>query len=1230
MHRPDETWHRLQQWTYGQAPSERLAAQILLADGFTNLDPSHPLGGRDGGKDAVMLLDGKRWIMAAHFPRCQQGFAKIKEKFGHDHAGVAANEAVGMAFVTNQELTEGERFMLKAAVAGPVEIYHLERVATILDQPSMRQVREQFLYIDGMHLSPEEIDALEDELRVRQQDEFGFLSTRGIPPDLRAGEPRLPIAELFVPLRVELPASGVIAGVVERLPPRERAVLNQRLGLHGVSRQTFVDIGRSFNVSPERIRQIEAASVKKIAHDLGNARGIAGLGLQLDHRATAELLRGRHQGLPVLDLLDARRLVVLGGPGSGKSTLTWYLTWAMSGRRAEVPPALPVRVAAAGFARALMNEPVELEGRLFALYPRHEAAIRRALADGTAFVIVDGLDEVTDPQLQARLQDVVNQFLADPAYAETSVLITSRIVGFHPTGPMGELPRVTLAPLSRDEIERFLLAWFGRLDNMDAEAMTTGLLARLDADARMLELAGTPLLLTVLALLLARHEDLPSERAQLYAAATETLLHSWPGQRGRELSFDTVPRWLAPLAREALLVPRAAGVPEEEVMDVLVASWQKLFGDPPTASRERTRQLLHEVRDDSGLLSVTGHTPEGMRVWDFLHRSFAEYLVARDLAERHLRDGDDPLGLAHDEAWREVVLMLFGELGRVRPAAVGPLLRRLATMGSTRWEGTLRRDLRLAVSVLARDVPCEDAGALVKEALAVWSRTMIAPLRQDLATLLRALLDTRHTSLLARCAADVPLSAEQTVEVGRWLRGAERQTLLTPLLDTAVQAVADEAAFALPAIERLRARLSELDGSVALRAAVAISQHDAPAAIPALVRLARDADEDVAERALRALAGLQAPEVGAAAEQLLDLADRYEFRPLLDRLASGGKVTEERMIAAATKPGPRREGALAVLRARASPAVRAFGRRLAASDDIIARLEGMKLSGDEASRTALLRGALREPSSPAHVHAALELLRDEQDADLALAALTEVAHDAAHPKVLTACDELVELEPDSAVAALAEVLRTASEAADRQEAAYLLSLVSEHGGASVLASVLRDPDKVVSLTAVRALVTTVDARGLAPMIDLVLSEGIHVDVLLTVAARGPQSDVLETALTLLRTDDVRRRRLGARLLAISSDAAAPRHAMPLIDDKDATVRCAAAWTLAFSPAMPGGAELAARLGAMLDDQQPIEDPPLGRIDASLQPGEAKPVWCCADIAYRLTEEQPAVLEVSRR
>ena len=107
-YRWDETWHRLREWTNGQAPSERLAAQILLHEDYKNLDPSHPLGGKDGGKDAVCQKGDQKWLMAVYFPRGQQDFKEIEKKFLDDLKGVKTNTADALAFVTNQELRLAE------------------------------------------------------------------------------------------------------------------------------------------------------------------------------------------------------------------------------------------------------------------------------------------------------------------------------------------------------------------------------------------------------------------------------------------------------------------------------------------------------------------------------------------------------------------------------------------------------------------------------------------------------------------------------------------------------------------------------------------------------------------------------------------------------------------------------------------------------------------------------------------------------------------------------------------------------------------------------------------------------------------------------------------------------------------------------------------------------------------------------------------------------------------
>jgi hypothetical protein len=86
-----------------------LAARLLPFEGYEHIDPSHPLGGPDGGKDVCCKKDGKDFIVAVYFPRGQRDFREVRQKFEADIEKVKAQGAHGFLFFTNQELTLGER-----------------------------------------------------------------------------------------------------------------------------------------------------------------------------------------------------------------------------------------------------------------------------------------------------------------------------------------------------------------------------------------------------------------------------------------------------------------------------------------------------------------------------------------------------------------------------------------------------------------------------------------------------------------------------------------------------------------------------------------------------------------------------------------------------------------------------------------------------------------------------------------------------------------------------------------------------------------------------------------------------------------------------------------------------------------------------------------------------------------------------------------------------------------
>lgn len=144
----DETQRRLLDWREGQTPSEYLAALILDAEGYGDIDPSHPLGGPDDGRDGHCTKNGESWTWAVYFPRGQHDLRVIETKLTADIEAARKHNPKGIVFVTNQELRLSERDKLRTLGGDlPVEIIHLYRVATILDRPPMARVRQQYLKI---------------------------------------------------------------------------------------------------------------------------------------------------------------------------------------------------------------------------------------------------------------------------------------------------------------------------------------------------------------------------------------------------------------------------------------------------------------------------------------------------------------------------------------------------------------------------------------------------------------------------------------------------------------------------------------------------------------------------------------------------------------------------------------------------------------------------------------------------------------------------------------------------------------------------------------------------------------------------------------------------------------------------------------------------------------------------------------------------------------------------
>ena len=105
--------------------------------------------------------------------------------------------------------------------------------------------------VDSLKRSAQAPVSLERPVGDEQQSEFGQLIV-----DERAESP--------YERAVEVLTKDALREALENLSYRERRVLELRYGLGGEHPRTLEEVGRTFNVTRERIRQIENQSLKKL------------------------------------------------------------------------------------------------------------------------------------------------------------------------------------------------------------------------------------------------------------------------------------------------------------------------------------------------------------------------------------------------------------------------------------------------------------------------------------------------------------------------------------------------------------------------------------------------------------------------------------------------------------------------------------------------------------------------------------------------------------------------------------------------------------------------------------------------------------------------------------------------------------------------------------------------------------------------------------------------------
>jgi predicted NACHT family NTPase len=376
--------------------------------------------------------------------------------------------------------------------------------------------------------------------------------------------------------------------------------------------------------------------------------------------------------VPGLDAVDRySKLMILGKPGSGKTTFLKYLAIQCSGEIFK-PELVPIFITLKDYAEApgqpnLLDYLIQLftaygvepttkvkTDFLNALWQGNASAVEQLLRQGRILVLLDGLDEVKAADNSRVLSQI--RYFAD-RFHKNPFVITCRIAAREYT--FERFTEVEVADFDDQQIATFTNKWFqAKQDPVKAERF----IQKLKEESRIRDLASSPLLLTLLCLVFEESGSFPSNRSELYKEGLDVLLKKWDVKRNIERK--QVYKNLSLKRKEDLLSQIALNTFEQgnyffkqkEVEREIVQYIRNL---PDANSAEDDLQLdseevLKSIESQHGLF-----VERARGIYSFSHLTFHEYFTARKIVSRLHTDPSWEQLTTHitEKRWREVFLL---------------------------------------------------------------------------------------------------------------------------------------------------------------------------------------------------------------------------------------------------------------------------------------------------------------------------------------------------------------------------------------------------------------------------------------------------------------------------------------------------------------------------------------------------------------------------------------------
>ncbi|MEU7589870.1 hypothetical protein AB0A95_26660 [Micromonospora sp. NPDC049230] len=433
---------------------------------------------------------------------------------------------------------------------------------------------------------------------------------------------------------------------------------------------------------------------------------------------------------------DCGRMVLVGGPGEGKSTLGQYLAQlhratllrsvseiALNEGYIPALPRIPFRVILKDYGQWIAQRPSmdPSQGALDKYICDHiESATSRKISpaelhevagQNPILLVLDGLDEVTDTALKKNLLEKITEFTdrcEKVLGADLQVLATTRPTGYSDQFDPRKYLHLRLLKLQPTQVADYVKRWCEakNFDEIKSKRILDSVYECL-ADAQISLLATTPLQVSILALIISSGGTPPRQREALFNEYLE-VIYKRETAKGKHI-IQSEKELLIGLHKYVGYVLHEDATRASSLSANLNATEYRShvakflrYHDPYSPAKHRAAELKAITTEAGERLVLIVEPVSGE--FGFELRSIQEFFAACHLADTSLTTEQRYLrfeAISRSVHWRNVALFFAGRVGRNYPGETANFLEVLRDVDRDSPDRFVRRGSRLALELAA-------------------------------------------------------------------------------------------------------------------------------------------------------------------------------------------------------------------------------------------------------------------------------------------------------------------------------------------------------------------------------------------------------------------------------------------------------------------------------------------------------------------------------------------------